>query len=200
LTIPPFSAKTGGENTMHGAEFNILIVEDNPITQESLKETFELAFRGLTTRPNVWVAGSAEEGLEILTRPHLPDILILDLQLPGMSGAEMLEVLTDNSDWKHIPVFPYSSLWDADIDQPMNRHMKIVRDWLEAEKHRLESGGWVSPVVPKPQGSFNNCRIHPKLLLFIAGILFQQGHVLSEEFQKLVASSASNIFKSRPEN
>lgn len=178
---------------MYKNTWTVLVVEDNLVTQESLREMFELAFRGLTTQPNLYLAGSGEEGLDILKRGTLPDVLVLDLQLPGMSGAEMLDLLTDHQEWSQIPVFPYSSLWDETIDQPMNRHLQIVQDWLAAQERRTESGGWVSPVVPKPQSKQPHCRVHPKLLLFIAGVLVQQGHALSHEFQRILVENADRI-------
>ncbi len=49
------------------------------------------------------IAGDGETGLE-LARTHLPDAVVLDLNLPGISGWQVLEVLKHDPDTRHIPV------------------------------------------------------------------------------------------------
>lgn len=49
-------------------------------------------------------AENAEEGLEKLRQEPLPSALILDIRLPGMSGLEMLEILSSDDRLAAIPV------------------------------------------------------------------------------------------------
>jgi two-component system cell cycle response regulator DivK len=64
----------------------VLIVEDN---EKNLKLARDLlgvtGFRTLA-------AGTAEEGL-VLARQHRPDLVLMDVRLPGMSGVEALAAL-----------------------------------------------------------------------------------------------------------
>ena len=48
-------------------------------------------------------AGDGETGLQ-LARAHHPDAILLDLNLPGMSGWEVLHTLKHDSQLRHIPV------------------------------------------------------------------------------------------------
>jgi len=71
---------------MSKSDLNLLIVEDEPNTRYLLTQIFTM--RGLTVR-------SAEEGFAALhmIRSATPDILLSDLNMPGMSGFELLSVV-----------------------------------------------------------------------------------------------------------
>jgi two-component system, cell cycle response regulator DivK len=64
----------------------ILIVEDNPRNLKLVRDILE--FRGYRTLE----APSAEEGIA-LARAHQPDLVLMDVQLPGTNGVEALEQL-----------------------------------------------------------------------------------------------------------
>ncbi len=75
----------------------ILIVEDEPGIQEVLK--FNLGQHG----HDVIVAGDAEEGLSLL-RGALPDLILLDWMLPGMSGIDFARRVRADNRQKNIPI------------------------------------------------------------------------------------------------
>ena len=78
-------------------ERKILIVEDN---LDILKlVTFSLEKSGY----EVLTAVNGKEGLEKATN-DMPDIILLDLMMPFMDGAEMLERLKEIPDMKDVPV------------------------------------------------------------------------------------------------
>ena len=59
-------------------------------------------------------------GLE-LAYTRLPDLILLDLNLPGMSGFEVLKKLKENDDTKNIPVFAVSAnAMITDIEKGMD--------------------------------------------------------------------------------
>ena len=75
----------------------ILIVEDEEDIQELVKYNL--------TQENYQVhcVGSGESGLQE-AKKLLPDLLILDLMLPGMNGLEVCRQLKGDSNTKHIPI------------------------------------------------------------------------------------------------
>jgi two-component system, OmpR family, phosphate regulon response regulator PhoB len=76
---------------------NILIVEDEPAIQELL--SLSLAQAGYTTM----AALSVEQAMQLL-REALPDLIILDWMLPGMSGIEFARRLKSDEFSKSIPI------------------------------------------------------------------------------------------------
>jgi len=64
----------------------ILVVDDDPAVTSMLKRG--LSYEGFA----VEVASSGPEGLD-LAREHAPDLVILDVMMPGMDGLEMLQRL-----------------------------------------------------------------------------------------------------------
>ncbi len=69
----------------------IAIVEDEPAICEMYR--FRLAAAGFT----VVTARDGQQGLEVCQK-HRPDLILLDLRMPVMSGDEMLEQLRQ-TDW-----------------------------------------------------------------------------------------------------
>ena len=66
-----------------------MVVDDHAIVLHGLKEL-------INNEPDLEVtltADSAERALEIL-REHLPDIVVTDISLPGLSGLELIKELT----------------------------------------------------------------------------------------------------------
>lgn len=75
----------------------ILIVEDNPVNLELAKDILEsYGFEVL----------SATNGLEALqlVQRALPNLILMDLQLPGMSGLAVVESLKADEATCHIPI------------------------------------------------------------------------------------------------
>ncbi len=64
----------------------ILIVDDEPALQETV--AYNLRKQGY----EVWIAGDGPSGLAI-ARKESPDLIVLDLMLPGMDGLEVCRIL-----------------------------------------------------------------------------------------------------------
>lgn len=80
----------------------ILAIEDDP-DLGLLYETF-LSGEG----HQVEVARDAPEGLRMLERQH-PDVVLLDLMLPGMDGYDLMRVMHERKDLREIPVVVVSA-------------------------------------------------------------------------------------------
>lgn len=75
----------------------VLVVDDNPV---NLKITAHLIRKaGFLTD----TAETAEEALDRLAS-NRPDLVVTDLQLPGMDGLDLKRTLKENSAWRSIPV------------------------------------------------------------------------------------------------
>jgi len=82
---------------------NILIVEDDVFLADLYKTKFTLeGFK-------VNVAYDGEKGLEMAIK-NLPDIILLDLVLPKMSGFDILKEVKSNNKTKEIPVILLTNL------------------------------------------------------------------------------------------
>ena len=93
-------------------EYRVLHIEDNPTNAHLMVRIFE----GL---PNMQLitAFDAESGLELL-RTQLPDLVLMDIQLPGMDGIEALTILKQSNRTRNIPVIAISAAaMTADIDR-----------------------------------------------------------------------------------
>lgn len=91
--------------TGRGAPINILLVEDDPadvrLTREALTDS--------KVSNELFVATSGPQALELLrgegeaSIPR-PDLILLDLNMPGMSGQEVLEEIKNDPTLRSIPV------------------------------------------------------------------------------------------------
>jgi signal transduction histidine kinase/CheY-like chemotaxis protein len=92
---PAGAAPTAANGVLRGT---VAYVEDNP-------SNLTLVERTLERLPGVRLisANQGALGLELI-REHHPDVVLLDLHLPGLSGAEVLERLKADSSTSEIPV------------------------------------------------------------------------------------------------
>lgn len=77
------------KDTEHGAPIRVLIADDHAVVREGL--------RGLiTSEPGMEVVGEAADGIEAVLKARLlqPDIILLDLMMPRMSGLEAIGEIT----------------------------------------------------------------------------------------------------------
>ncbi len=132
---------------------NILLVEDNPADVRLVSEA--VAEHRLPAVLH-WVS-SGEEALAFVRRQGahhaapVPDLVLLDLNLPGMHGQEVLQALKRAPETLHIPVVvlssssapadvlaAYQSHVNAYVVKPdtFDRFLELVRSieayWLEA--------------------------------------------------------------------
>ncbi len=72
---------------MTGAPITILVVDDHPLVREGIRGALSVA--GFAVVADV---GSGEEALAA-SKAHRPDVVVMDITLPGMSGIEATEAL-----------------------------------------------------------------------------------------------------------
>ena len=123
-----------------GRHRRVLYVEDNPMNVQLMQAIFE----GIPSTELV-VASDAEKGIE-LANSEPPDLILMDVALPGMDGIEATGVLKKSEKTKDIPVIVISAAaMKGDIEQakdgdlfayltkPINvsETLKVIRGALE---------------------------------------------------------------------
>jgi two-component system, cell cycle response regulator DivK len=75
----------------------VLIVEDNPVNMKLALLVLE------TSGHQVLQATNAQDGLDA-ARTHLPEVILMDIQLPGMDGLSAARILKEDSHTSHIKI------------------------------------------------------------------------------------------------
>ena len=78
----------------------IMVVDDEPDHTRTVKQVLE----GSGDKYEVICAGSGMQCLQLLKDNQIPDLILLDIMMPGLDGWEVFKKLKENSSWKNIPV------------------------------------------------------------------------------------------------
>jgi CheY-like chemotaxis protein len=81
---------------------HILVIEDNAVSRELMVHMLEVADREALGAPD------GEQGLA-LARSRRPDLVLCDIELPGIDGFEVLRRLRADPDTRNIPVLAVTS-------------------------------------------------------------------------------------------
>jgi len=87
----------------------ILIVEDNIVILTMQKQIFEMEGYDIIT---------AQEGMDALKKIHneSPDIVLLDVNIPGMNGFELCRQIKEDPNLSHIIVVMISAVYYSEED------------------------------------------------------------------------------------
>src|ERR1043166_6989489 len=102
--------ESSGPGTREQAGPMVLVVDDDERMREYMRASLEL--EGYT----VHEAGNAEEGLAVVESDHPPQLILLDVMMPGTDGWEMLQRIQERHG--SIPVIMFSGQVD---EQPAGR-------------------------------------------------------------------------------
>ena len=118
----------------------ILIVEDNDKNLKLVRDVLQV--KGFATIE----AGTAEDGIA-LARERKPDLILMDIQLPGMNGIEAIGVLRADPATAAIPVVAVTASvmpqdrnkiteagFNAYVGKPIN-----LKEFLDTVRNMLES-------------------------------------------------------------
>ena len=101
----------------------IAIVEDDQVINQMYRMKFE------ATGFDVATASDGEAGVAMVEK-FKPDIILLDLQMPHMGGAEALAIIRKSSWGAHIPVIILTNLGEEEAPQTLRTlgiHSYIVK-------------------------------------------------------------------------
>jgi CheY-like chemotaxis protein len=144
----PFTEESAPSTRTNAALRTLLYVEDNPanlmLVEHIIRNNTEVRML------------SARDGYQgvALAREHLPDVILMDINLPGMSGIEALKILLVDPLTKNIPVVALSAnAMQSDIERGLeagfyryltkpiriNEFMQALDEALEYSKMRTDN-------------------------------------------------------------
>jgi signal transduction histidine kinase/DNA-binding response OmpR family regulator/HAMP domain-containing protein len=112
----------------------VLIIDDNPEDVRLIKSTFT------NEDFDVLIAYDGADGINQAVN-YKPDLIILDLLMPGMSGFDVVKALQENPDASKIPIIisTMKELTSEDRKQLNSKVKSIVQKGEDARTHLLEA-------------------------------------------------------------
>ena len=119
----------------------VLIVEDNEKNRKLVRDV--LQFNGYATLETA----NGEDGIRVARERH-PDLILLDIQLPGIDGIDALARLRADRSTCDIPVIAVtasamahdqSRIMAAGFDDYQRKPLDI-REFVQMVRHRIEAG------------------------------------------------------------
>ena len=148
---------------------SVLIVEDNELNMKLFNDLLEAhGFATLKT-------ASGNEALE-LTRLHRPDLILMDIQLPEVSGEVVIQWIKGDESIKHIPIIAVTAFamkgdeerilskgCEAYLSKPISivKFIEVVKSYIRDDKQDLI-------IKSRPVGGFlfkkvNILNLYPEL-------------------------------------
>lgn len=123
----------------------ILLVEDDPLIYRMYQKLFTL--EGYETE----TAENGQEGLDKLAT-YKPDIILLDIMMPGMNGVEMLSKLKENPETAEIPTVVLTNMSDIRVSNEVfakGANLVIIK----SENDPDQVIAWIKSVLDKAGNS-----------------------------------------------
>lgn len=120
----------------------VLIVEDNELNMKLFHDLLEAhGIETVQTRDGRLAFDMA--------RNHRPDLIIMDIQLPEVSGLEITKMIKDDPDLKKIPVIAVTAfamkgdeqkIRDGGCEDYISKPISVAR-FMEVVRHYLDNSG-----------------------------------------------------------
>jgi CheY-like chemotaxis protein len=132
----------------------ILVVEDNPLNMKLVKGLLKIG------KYHMLEANDAETGIQLI-RSQQPDLVLMDIQLPGMDGLAATKILKEDPSVEKIPIVALTSYaMQGDKEKAMEagctgyiakpidtrKFLETVSQYLDEEKLEVN-----------PEGMKNEC-------------------------------------------
>ena len=128
----------------------ILIIEDDQIVANIYRN--KLAVEGYTAE----VATDGESGLKVM-RTFKPQLILLDLMLPGISGVDVIKEIRSETEFSKIPIIIFSNTyltnliqeaWRAGANKCLSKANCKPRDVIEIVRNAIGDSGALPPKIP----------------------------------------------------
>lgn len=187
-------------------QFRIIIIDDEPNVRIALKEILTQQFPAIKIAAE---AGNVPDGVKEIQK-HKPDLIFLDIEMPGYSGLQLLEFFEeDQPEFEIIFVTAYNeyaiqafkvSAFDyllkpvnpEELKSAINRFSRLQKNKNNSERIKLLKESYQSEVIPEQLAiSSNNgydfIRL-PEVILFEA----------DGSYTSIMQSDGSKIISSKP--
>lgn len=135
---------------------NILIIEDDQIVANVYRN--KLAMEGYTAE----VAKDGELGLKVM-RTFKPQLILVDLMLPGISGVDVIKEVRSEEEFSKVPIIVFSNTyltnliqeaWRAGANKCLSKTNCTPKDLIEVIRSAIGDSGAVSQrTVPATNGA-----------------------------------------------
>ena len=128
----------------------ILIIEDDQIVANVYRN--KLAVEGYKAE----VAFDGESGLKVM-RVFQPDLIILDLMLPTISGVEVIKEIRKENDFIKTPIIVFSNTyltnliqdaWRAGANKCLSKSSCSPKDFIDVVRHTIGDSGAIPQANP----------------------------------------------------
>ena len=130
----------------------ILIIEDDQVVANVYRN--KLAVDGYKAE----VAPDGESGLKVM-RSFQPDLIILDLMLPTMTGVEVIKQIRSETEFAKIPIIVFSNTyltnhiqdaWRAGATKCLSKSSCSPKDFMDVVRQTVGDSG-AMPIAQNPQ-------------------------------------------------
>ena len=130
----------------------ILIIEDDPIVANVYRN--KLTVEGYSAES----AGDGETGLKML-RTFKPQLVLLDLMLPGISGVEVIKEIRGEQEFSKVPIIVFSNTyltnliqeaWRAGANKCLSKSNCTPKDVIEIVRNSIGPGDAIRQKAPSP--------------------------------------------------
>src|SRR5277367_657573 len=133
----------------------ILIIEDDQIVANVYRN--KLAVEGYQAES----AADGETGLKLM-RTFQPDVVVLDLMLPKMSGIEVIKQIRSEADFAKLPIIIFSNTyltnmiqeaWKAGATKCISKANCSPKEVIDIVRHTIGDSGAIPQLHPAIQGT-----------------------------------------------
>lgn len=124
--------------------FNILVVDDSATMRSMVAKTLQMS--GISIG-QLYEAANGSEGLEALEKNWI-DIVFVDINMPVMSGMEMIDRVRSNPEYANLPIVVVSTeSSETRIEEVRRRGISFIHKPFTPERVR----GAIQNLVGDPQ-------------------------------------------------
>jgi DNA-binding NarL/FixJ family response regulator len=101
-------------------KIKVLLVDDHPVVRKGLLSC-------LSAKENLKIVGEASNGAEAikLVKEHAPDIVLMDVSMPGMDGLEVTETLRKEAPQTKVLILSMQSSRDPVLAHHQSRGARL---------------------------------------------------------------------------
>lgn len=130
----------------------ILIIEDDQVVANVYRN--KLILEGYQAE----ISSDGEAGLKLM-RLFVPDLIILDLMLPGISGVEVIKQVRSEMEFAKVPIIVFSNTylsnliqeaWRAGANKCLSKASCSPKDFLEVVRQTVGDSGAIGGLTSRP--------------------------------------------------